>query len=704
MQKRFDNVLNKQGNALQGCVVTVKTYPALALASIYVSNGSDLIGGSYVTTDANGYYEYYAADGRYTEIVSGPGITTYTVNDISIEDSEADFTALAASSGSSLVGFIQSGTGATATTLEEWARQFLPSILDFIPVALHAGIKARTDTTDLSSYITAAYAEYSSFRWPAGRYYTASSINLTAIYGAGIVGDSWSDGITDDWNQTEIVINATNTPGLMVYGPVRLENFIIGYAAQQTTANTSSRTIEFNNLAYASLRNLKAKYGNTNYGIKQANFGASGANYMFSSDIQNVYSFSASETHYDFRNFTGGGTNCRLGPLYINGGGSSDFVTPGQSANYGIRGANWSGYELSAVSVDGVEIVEQVLEGTNLHFTADTFRMEAVTYKNDNDGWIKLGGGDGSAHFGYVELKNCRGLLADVPTATYLFRVNATKSYTNIGTLRTTSDCTFTSAVNRGLTFASTDAASEFHLRNFNNSGSGMSSTAWTDSSSLVLSPIKTWNGSAVASSNKQGNSTVINTVDYNTAAPTTGTWTVGSVRYNSGPAVGEPLGWLCVVAGTPGTWAAFGAVPLVNNTAVGNVGAGEDDLCTVTLPASMMINASSGIRITAWGTGANNANAKTLKLYFGTQIILTTALTINQVDTWRATATVWRTGASAQDWESMLVQAGTASLVDVENGTATQTETATISIKCTGDATTNNDIVQEGLVVELLR
>lgn len=41
------------------------------------------------------------------------------------------------------------------------------------------------------------------------------------------------------------------------------------------------------------------------------------------------------------------------------------------------------------------------------------------------------------------------------------------------------------------------------------------------------------------------------------TTAPTTGYWLKGSVTINSAPSVGDPLGWICTTAGTPGTWTA---------------------------------------------------------------------------------------------------------------------------------------------------
>ena len=45
----------------------------------------------------------------------------------------------------------------------------------------------------------------------------------------------------------------------------------------------------------------------------------------------------------------------------------------------------------------------------------------------------------------------------------------------------------------------------------------------------------------------------------YALAAPSTGTWNVGDRVFNSAPSVGQPKGWICTVAGTPGTWVSEG-------------------------------------------------------------------------------------------------------------------------------------------------
>lgn len=45
------------------------------------------------------------------------------------------------------------------------------------------------------------------------------------------------------------------------------------------------------------------------------------------------------------------------------------------------------------------------------------------------------------------------------------------------------------------------------------------------------------------------------------TAAPVAGTWARGAIVWNSEPSAGGFIGWVCVVAGTPGTWEAWGAI-----------------------------------------------------------------------------------------------------------------------------------------------
>jgi hypothetical protein len=146
---------------------------------------------------------------------------------------------------------------------------------------------------------------------------------------------------------------------------------------------------------------------------------------------------------------------------------------------------------------------------------------------------------------------------------------------------------------------------------------------------------------------------------------------------------------------------AAAGALS-VGTTAVGNVGAGTDTLQTYSLPANTLNGNGRSIRITAWGTTTNNVNAKTVTLDFGSQTIMTQALTASIAGTWRISAIVARTGSGTQDIFAELLQLAT--IIHKQTLTAgTQTDTAAIVIKTTGTATTDNDIVCEGLLVELI-
>lgn len=155
---------------------------------------------------------------------------------------------------------------------------------------------------------------------------------------------------------------------------------------------------------------------------------------------------------------------------------------------------------------------------------------------------------------------------------------------------------------------------------------------------------------------------------------------------------------------GSGGVGFAIGGTICSVSTAVGNVGAGEDDLQTCTVAANALTVTNRGIHWKAWGTGANNANAKTLTCYAGTQAVLTNAFTVSLAESWEVEGWFTRTGASTQDWKSTFLGntgAAGAFVYDPELGTATQTETAAITFKCTGTAVADNDIVMEGFVVE---
>jgi lysophospholipase L1-like esterase len=124
MQKFADNVTSaKTGRAIDKATVVVTKNDG-SPAQIYSDNGTTLRS-STLTTDANGYFEFYAPDGHYRITVSGPGIATLVRSDILLEDPADGSAALAAASGASLIGFQQAGSGSVKRTLQDKAGELI---------------------------------------------------------------------------------------------------------------------------------------------------------------------------------------------------------------------------------------------------------------------------------------------------------------------------------------------------------------------------------------------------------------------------------------------------------------------------------------------------------------------------------------------------------------------------------------------------
>ena len=73
------------GSPVAGASVQVNQYPSGAPATIYSDNGVTQAANP-LTTDTNGAFSFYAADGRYQLVISGSNITTQTINDIELVD------------------------------------------------------------------------------------------------------------------------------------------------------------------------------------------------------------------------------------------------------------------------------------------------------------------------------------------------------------------------------------------------------------------------------------------------------------------------------------------------------------------------------------------------------------------------------------------------------------------------------------------
>lgn len=157
------------------------------------------------------------------------------------------------------------------------------------------------------------------------------------------------------------------------------------------------------------------------------------------------------------------------------------------------------------------------------------------------------------------------------------------------------------------------------------------------------------------------------------------------------------------IAAGQGGSTVNPEGVLFVNLTSTGNTAdTTEDTLLTYTLPAKTLSATNKGLKIRAWGATAANADNKTMKLYFGSEVI-TTPTAATSAKGWELELEVYKNGTNTQ----VVFGKGQVDLTNVTPlvTTGAETDTSTILIKLTGQAGTANanDIVAKGLIVEML-
>src|SRR5439155_24915725 len=75
MQRRSWLCQSITGAAIPACSITVYTAGTLSKATIYGDQAGSSSLGNPITAGSGGTYAYYAANGRYTEVLTAPGLT-----------------------------------------------------------------------------------------------------------------------------------------------------------------------------------------------------------------------------------------------------------------------------------------------------------------------------------------------------------------------------------------------------------------------------------------------------------------------------------------------------------------------------------------------------------------------------------------------------------------------------------------------------
>lgn len=138
-----------------------------------------------------------------------------------------------------------------------------------------------------------------------------------------------------------------------------------------------------------------------------------------------------------------------------------------------------------------------------------------------------------------------------------------------------------------------------------------------------------------------------------------------------------------------------------VTNTSQGNVGTGEDTLKLYTISANTINTDKQYIEVECWGTYAANGNNKTVKLKFGSTNIYDTGAIAANGGSWYVKGTIIRTGSATQIAVAHFSSSNSSVVAGSQTSSPTETLSGTVNVSCTGEATSNNDVVQLGMIIK---
>ena len=86
MKKYFDTVANANGSPVSGALVTVLNFGTATPSTIFSDAAGTVSLANPITTNSRGFFEFYAADGRYSLSITGAGFPAVSVTDILLDD------------------------------------------------------------------------------------------------------------------------------------------------------------------------------------------------------------------------------------------------------------------------------------------------------------------------------------------------------------------------------------------------------------------------------------------------------------------------------------------------------------------------------------------------------------------------------------------------------------------------------------------
>ena len=435
------------------------------------------------------------------------------------------------------VTYNEGGTGAVNQTVQDKLQEFV-SVKDFGAV----GDGVADDTTAIQAAIN---AHSGIIYFPSGTYNISAPLRITT--GIVLQGESKSTSIISKTTTTSGTGTALARAGTItdsyvndaVIQLIHADNTYTYYAGihdltiQKSSYAASSYGIYAPRSSQCSYSNLLIKNVTTGYLTYDS--------WMYKMSQVTCQAVSIGYSHADDGSGSGTGTSGTFENCWVNF--DNTIVTP--SFGYFIFGLTYSNLIScgcdNGTPASGTAIVTAYFFGTCTGITVNGCGVE-----NHQGQAVSVSGGSVivNAMRTLSMTGNITGTAATVSTNT-----NATLTLNNCNFAAVTgaSGTFYNYVIQNGATiFEINPALSPSGGASFISFSGGASLTQITGTSATRRNSTGTFNYQANLSS---------------AAAPTTGTWAVGNIVYNSVPASAGYIGWVCTVAGTPGTWKTFGVI-----------------------------------------------------------------------------------------------------------------------------------------------
>lgn len=180
------------GNPLVGGKLYTYAAGTTTPLATYTDSSGGTTNANPVILNSRGEASVWLGSSSYKfKLTTSTGVEIWTVDDITSNNYDV-LAALAASGGSSLIGYAPSGTGAVTTTVQSKLRQTV-SIFDFMTAAQIADVQAGTAAQDVTAAIQAAFDSIGAvtanlfqdispkgvtIHFPAGRYLVTSTLYM----------------------------------------------------------------------------------------------------------------------------------------------------------------------------------------------------------------------------------------------------------------------------------------------------------------------------------------------------------------------------------------------------------------------------------------------------------------------------------------------------------------------------------------------